>query len=208
MANIFKKFLFNSLQNGWSMVYPKHLEVALEQKHVQNCTVLASRLDLLDVLPKNAVVAELGVEHGLFSKEIIQRCTPIKLVLVDTWPDESIKKECVANAMIPEKTFLQQTTSVEYLNSVDANTLDWVYIDTDHTYATTRAELEAAAKAVKPDGYICGHDYTSINYSGLKRYGVVEAVNEFCVKHNYEFTYLTSETTRHVSYALRKITSA
>ena len=208
MANIFKKFLFNSLQNGWSMVYPKHLEVALEQKHVQNCTVLASRLDLLDVLPKNAVAAELGVEHGLFSKEIIQRCSPIELVLVDTWPDESIKQECVANVMIPEKTFLQQTTSVEYLNSVDANTLDWVYIDTDHTYATTRAELEAAAKAVKPDGYICGHDYTSINYSGLKRYGVVEAVNEFCVKHNYEFIYLTSETTRHISFALRKITSA
>ncbi|MFT5349057.1 MAG: hypothetical protein ACI9M3_002105 [Bacteroidia bacterium] len=205
MANIFKKFLFNSLQNGWSKMYPKHIEVALEQKHVQNCTVLASRLDLLDVLPKNAVVAELGVENGLFSKEIIQRCTPIKLVLVDTWPDESIKQECVANAMIPEKTFLQQTTSVEYLNSVDENTLDWVYIDTDHTYATTRAELEAAAKAVKPDGYICGHDYTSINYSGLKRYGVVEAVNEFCVKHNYEFIYLTSETTRHVSYALRKL---
>ena len=205
MANIFKKFLFNSLQNGWSQMYPKQVEVALEQKHVQNCTVLASRLDLLDVLPKNGVVAELGVEHGLFSKEIIQRCTPIELVLVDTWPDESIKQECMQNAAVPEKTFYVQTKSTDYLTAQAENSLDWVYIDTDHTYATTRAELEAAAKAVKPDGYICGHDYTSINYSGLKRYGVVEAVNEFCVKHNYEFIYLTAETTRHISFALRKM---
>lgn len=205
MANIFKKFLFGALQSGWSRWYPKHVEVALEQKHVQNCKVLAHRFHLLDVLPKNAVVAELGVEHGLFSKEIIDRCSPAELVLVDTWPDETIKQACIENAMVSEKTFLKQTTSVEFLNSVRENTLDWVYIDTDHTYATTKAELQAAAKAVKEDGYICGHDYTSISYSGLKRYGVVEAVNEFCVAYNYEFVYLTAETTRHISFALRKL---
>lgn len=207
MANIFKKFLFGALQKGWSKWYPKHVEVALETKHVQNCKVLAHRFDLLDLLPKNAAVAELGVENGLFSKEIIARCTPSELILVDTWPDDTIKQACIANAMVPEKTFLKQTMSVEYLNSVRENTLDWVYIDTDHTYATTKSELESAAKAVKNDGYICGHDYTSISYSGLKRYGVVEAVNEFCVKYNYEFIYLTAETTRHISFALRKIDS-
>lgn len=205
MANIFKKILFGALQSVWSKWYPKHVEVALEQKHVQNCKVLAHRLDLLDLMPKNASIAELGVEHGFFSKEIIARCSPTELILVDTWPDETIKQACIANAMIPEMTFLKQTTSVEYLTSIRENTLDWVYIDTDHTYKTTKAELEAASKAVKDSGYICGHDYTSISYSGLKRYGVVEAVNEFCVNYGYEFIYLTAETTRHISFALRKI---
>jgi hypothetical protein len=104
-----------------------------------------------------------------------------------------------------DNVFLQQTTSVIYLKTQSENSLDWVYIDTDHTYKTTKEELEAAAKAVKPGGFICGHDYTSISYSGLRRYGVVEAVNEFCVQYGYEFIYLTSETTRHVSYALRKL---
>ena len=126
-------------------------------------------------------------------------------MLVDTWPDARIKATCVTNAMIPEKTVMHQTTSVEYLKSLTENSLDWVYIDTDHTYATTKAELEAAAIAVKKEGYICGHDYTSISYSGLRRYGVVEAVNEFCVNYDYEFIYLTSETTRHISFALRKL---
>ncbi len=205
MANIFKKFFFGILQSLWSKWYPKHREVALQTKHVHNCRLLADRLDLLDVLPKNAMVAELGVEHGLFSKEIVTRCSPVELVLVDTWPDESIKQACIENAMVVEKTFLKQTTSVDYLKSMAENSLDWVYIDTDHTYATTKAELEAAARVVKNDGYICGHDYTSISYSGLKRYGVVEAVNEFCVNYDYEFIYLTAETTRHLSFALRKL---
>jgi len=205
MANIFKKFLFSSFQNVWSKWYPKHIEVALEAKHVQNCRILAHRFDLLDQLPKNAVVVELGVEHGLFSKEILERSNPCELVLVDTWPDERIMKECMANAMVPEKTFMKKMMSVDYLKSQAENSLDWVYIDTDHTYATTKAELEAAAHAVRPDGFICGHDYTSISYSGLKRYGVVEAVNEFCVNSGYEFIYLTAETTRHISFALRKL---
>ncbi|NNJ55129.1 MAG: 3-oxoacyl-ACP reductase, partial [Bacteroidia bacterium] len=75
----------------------------------------------------------------------------------------------------------------------------------DHTYNTTKQELELAALAVKDNGYICGHDYTAVAYSGLRKYGVVEAVNEFCVNYNYEIIYLTSETTRHLSYALRKL---
>jgi hypothetical protein len=205
MANIFKKLLFGVAQWSFSKWYPKHIEVTLEDKHLQNCKVLPDRLVLLDKLPKNAAVTELGVEHGEFSEEIIKRCSPSQLVLVDIWPDETIKKACVANTATLDKTVLKQMTSIDYLNSVEENSLDWVYIDTDHTYSTTKAELVAASKAVKAAGYICGHDYTSISYSGLKRYGVVEAVNEFCVNYGYEFIYLTAETTRHLSFALRKI---
>lgn len=205
MANIFKKKLFNALQRAWSIWYPKHIEVALKPYHVDHCSLLANRLCLLNVLPKNAVVAELGVEYGFFSKQILDRCSPKELILVDTWPSVQIKESCMKNVAAFENIFFYQNTSVRYLNEVVENSLDWIYIDTDHSYTTTKAELLAAAKAVKDEGFICGHDYTSISYSGLKRYGVVEAVNEFCVKQNYEFIYLTSETTRHCSFALRKI---
>jgi len=205
MSTIFKKFLFRLLQLLWSRRFPKHIEVDVENLHVQNCTVLAHRHELLNRLPKGSTVAELGIEQGLFSKEILERCQPAQLMLVDTWPDVRIKETCIANTRMSDKVFLKQITSVTYLKTQSENSLDWVYIDTDHTYKTTKEELEAAAKAVKPEGFICGHDYTSISYSGLKRYGVVEAVNEFCVQYGYEFIYLTSETTRHVSYALRKL---
>ncbi|PCJ67792.1 MAG: hypothetical protein COA58_01250 [Bacteroidetes bacterium] len=204
MVNQLKKVIFKGFEALWSRWYPKHPEVSLQDKNLKNCKVLAHRFDLLDKLPKNGVVAELGVEYGLFSKEILQRCEPYELYLIDTWPNKSIHEECLKNTSLGERSYIQKT-SIEYLNSLEENVLDWIYIDTDHTYGTTKAELEAAAKVVKPNGFICGHDYTSISYGGLKRYGVVEAVNEFCVAYSYEFIYLTSETTRHISFALRKI---
>ena len=46
--------------------------------------------------------------------------------------------------------------SIDFLASQPENSLDMVYIDTDHTYNTTKLELEAAALAVKPSGLICG----------------------------------------------------
>ena len=204
MLIIFKKFFFRLVQWVWSKQYPTHPLMPLEPRHVAHCKVLANRKELLKSLPKNAVIAELGVENGIFSKDIIKWCTPAKLHLVDLWPTESIQKRCRENVGAEEAVEFHKMNSIDFLASQPENSLDMVYIDTDHTYNTTKLELEAAALAVKPSGLICGHDYTSIAYAGLRRYGVVEAVNTFCVKYNYEFLYLNSETNRHVSFALKK----
>jgi hypothetical protein len=59
---------------------------------------------------------------------------------------------------------------------------------------------------VKDGGIIAGHDYTRYGGKyGMERYGVVEAVNAFCLKYDWEMIYLTHECHRHLSYALRKI---
>jgi hypothetical protein len=205
MAIIFKKFLFGILEKGWSLWYPKPPRVELSMKHVSNCKVLASRTDLLQNLPKNGVFAELGVEHGHFSKDIVKHAQPRLLHLVDIWPTEAIQEECKGNIGANDLIQMHKMSSIDFLTAQPEDSLDVVYIDTDHTYKTTQLELTAAAKAVKPTGLICGHDYTSISYNGLRRYGVVEAVNAFCVQHSYEFIYLTSESSRHISFALQKI---
>ena len=176
----------------------------LEPHHVAHCKVLANRKELLKLLPKNAVIAELGVENGNFSKDIIKWCTPVKPHLVDLWPSERVQKRCREDVKTEAAVEFHKMNSFIFLASQPENSLDMVYIDTDYTYNTTKQELEAPAVAVKPSGLICGHDYTSIAYAGLRRYGVVEAVNTFCVEYNYEFLYLTSETNRHISFALKK----
>ena len=84
---------------------------------------------------------------------------------------------------------------------------DWVYLDSDHGYENVARELEICRKKVKIGGIIAGHDYVTGQWLKRERYGVVEAVNEFCHKYNWEMIYLTNEQHRNLSYALRQIAS-
>lgn len=83
-----------------------------------------------------------------------------------------------------------------------------MYIDTDHSYSLTKNELELFSRKVKPGGLVAGHDFVGGNWNRLVRYGVIEAVYEFCVTQNWEIAYLTMEKGISPSFALRKIVNA
>src|SRR6476661_113895 len=57
----------------------------LTEKHIKNLKVLVTRNNLLRALPQGGVVAELGVDKGDFSENILTITTPRKFHLVDTW---------------------------------------------------------------------------------------------------------------------------
>ena len=59
-------------------------ETQLELVHTENCVLLPDRFHLLDRLPKGAKVAEVGVRFGEFSRDIVDRCAPKKLFLIDS----------------------------------------------------------------------------------------------------------------------------
>ncbi|MCU0386267.1 MAG: hypothetical protein MUE38_09580, partial [Flavihumibacter sp.] len=61
------------------------------------------------------------------------------------------------------------------------------------------------APKLKPGGIIAGHDFIKGNWLSGYRYGVMEAVYEFCVTHNWELIFLTTETNDHPSFAIRRI---
>ena len=58
---------------------------ALERIHVQNLKAIANRKELLEHLPKVAIVAEIGVDSGLFTDQILRVTQPSKLHLIDIW---------------------------------------------------------------------------------------------------------------------------
>ena len=151
---------------------------------------LATRLHLLDLLPKNSIGAELGVFEGAFSREILERVRPEVLFLVDTFSgrvcsgDENgenirwrygdelhqiLRQEYANNAGV----HVVRSDSIAWLQQCRAGMLDWVYIDTTHEYGQTACELAAAAIAVRPGGFIGGHDYHE------QFPGVIKAVLEF-----------------------------
>lgn len=200
-----KRKIYNNIQAIFKWWYGEFPIYELESKHIEGCKVLTNRKELLAHLPKGRIFAEIGVEHGVFAENILEICEPLILHLVDWWP--SIKDLELTQKRLNqfENILYFRKKSVDYLESQNENSIDIIYLDTDHTYLTTKEELIRAHRVVRKSGFICGHDYTSVDYYGVKKYGVVEAVNEFCVVNGYKFVYLTHETKRYISYALKKL---
>lgn len=184
----------------------------LEEKHLRNMQGLPNRRTLLQLLPQQGVFAELGVDEGNFSKEILQYNQPQRLHLIDVWEDVRYNKQKeqgvrakLAHEIKTGRVEINMGYSIQVVQQFPDAYFDCVYIDTVHDYTITSEELHAYSSKVKPSGFLAGHDYVVANYAGRVKYGVIEAVHEFCVQENWEFIYLTMETREHRSFALRRI---
>ena len=181
------------------------------ETHLSECRVLPSRNHLLDVLPKDGVAIELGVASGDFSGEILKRMQPSRLYLVDGWsqPRYGLDKKLEVFHRFGQQIENGQVEVIQML-SHEAGSLfaeeffDFVYIDTDHSYETTKLELDVYKQKVKPGGYICGDDYVVGNVRSSLPYGVIAAVSEFCQKEDWPLEYITLEPYRASSFAIRR----
>jgi Methyltransferase domain len=187
-------------------------KVRLAEKHMRNCELLLNRAKLLAKLPRWAITAELGVDHGDFSEEILKLSQPQTLHLVDLWNTDRYHdglfegtKAKFAEAISAGRVRIHRQNSLEAAANFDDGYFDWIYIDTDHSYETTIQELRRYASKLKPEGIIAGHDYTMGNWVSGYRYGVIEALHEFCVEQNWEFKYLTIDPFESQSFAIRRI---
>ena len=197
---------FNKNQSSKIPIYK------INSENIKNTRLVIDREELLKLLPKKGILAELGVDEGNFSELILKTCNPNKLYLIDFWGSKRYnqnKKKDVENKF---KTFIDNGKveinlglSTEVVKEFRDNYFDWIYIDTDHTYETTIKELEVWKSKVKENGIIAGHDYIVGNWDGWVRYGVIEAVYEFCSKYNWEILYLTMEIHNKPSFAIKKI---
>jgi hypothetical protein len=174
----------------------------LPQSLIENCKLVVSRVYLLDKLPKNSIVAEVGIGYGTFSQAIYEICTPKKLHLIDT---VNPKKDALNKLLENENVTFHLGYSFDELGKLPDNYLDWVYIDASHDYQDVSRDIEIARKKVKHDGLIVCNDY--IYYSHVEKldYGVVDAVNEFCIKHNYEMIFLALNCRMYCDVVLKKV---
>jgi len=154
-----------------------------------------TRLDLLDSLPKHAVCAELGVFAGDYSSQILKRCQPKHLYLVDLFRGqitsgdengENMRTEDMEEMRWKLETkFGANPVSVVVADSIgwlldqERGSLGWAYVDTSHDYQQTAGELIAARDAVENGGWICGHDFHREKFPG-----VVQSVMHFAMMHN------------------------
>jgi hypothetical protein len=159
---------------------------------------IKDRSFLLDYLPEQSVGAEIGVWKGGFTKQILEAVNPKELFLIDpyayqpsytsAWYGKPELDQGKMDAIFEEtKTNLEAISddvnlhflredSTKAHQKINEETLDWVYIDGNHTYEFVKKDLLNFYPKVKVGGYITGDDY---GLQGWWDNGVKKAVDEF-----------------------------
>ena len=174
----------------------------------------SKREEFLRYLPKNAVVAEIGVANGDFSEQILELANPERFYLIDPWlhQNEDNYKNDPNNVDQAEADHRYESIQLRFRNEIKSGKIvvnrdysfnaalnfpegyfDWVYIDAMHTYEAVSEDLNTYWPKIKTEGFLLGHDYANNEGSRHMNFGVVEAVNDFVDQVHCEFTALNIE---------------
>lgn len=167
----------------------------LPASKLDGCELLPNRYALIDKLPKGGVVAEVGVDRGDFSMELLTRIQPTKLYLLDIdisrLTNAAILEELMSGAGRVETRVGDSSDS---LSAMADGTFDMIYIDGDHAYDGVSRDIAAAVPKLKPNGYLVFNDYTVWSATSMFHCGVARAVHEFCLKNPWKFRYLALQS--------------
>ncbi|MBD2841038.1 class I SAM-dependent methyltransferase [Erythrobacter rubeus] len=163
----------------------------LPPSKVEGCEVLINRLALIDKVKKGGVIAEIGVDRGDFSLELLTRCEPLKLHLFD------IDIERLVNPTILEELESGENRVKTHvgdsglnMSRMPDNYFDVIYIDADHRYDGVKRDIEASVPKLKSDGVLIFNDYAVWSPASMYHCGVARAVHEFCLNNPWKFRYL------------------
>lgn len=185
---------------------------SLQDCHVKNCRLVESRAKMLEYLPKNSVVAEVGTQYGRFAQKILSITKPQKLHLIDCNFDlfkaeVSQKQQTVFQEGIARGTIeLHEGDSSTILSNFPDEYFDWIYIDADHAYEGVCKDIASGYTKVKAGGMLIFNDYTNWSVCEILPYGVARAVNEFCIAHNWEIVFLALQSLGYHDIAIKKNT--
>ena len=173
---------------------------------------LATRESLVRSLPAGGFVAEVGVLRGAFSAVLLAGNLPQVLYLIDPWQnfpgtqwqnqDPCAQDDHEDNYRHVLATFggradvrILRSCSLHAAALFAAGSLDLVYLDADHFQAA--ADIAAWWPAVKPGGWLSGHDYCTTYCIKVK-----EAVDQFVARQGLEL--LTTAEKWFPSWLVRK----
>ncbi len=179
----------------------------LTDRHVGNCRVFPSREELLSTMLVKAVCAEVGVQTGYFSAQILDRTSPRKLHLLDLSISQ-IRYDLYPqlwSAVESGIVQLHEGSSAQTLSTFPDSYFDWLYIDGDHSFAGVLMDITQAVRTVKPEGLIVFNDYVKYSPLELFQYGVMEAVNDLCLTQDFEMVALALHGLGYFDVALRRI---
>jgi hypothetical protein len=146
---------------------------------------------------KKPVGAEIGVFRGELSKRLLLR-PDLTLYMVDHWASSDAASSYAQSGdfharlsdgeqrayyeaaklnthYARERARIIRKPSVDAAMEIPDGSLDFVFIDADHSYEGCRADIEAWLPKIKNGGFISGHDY---DHPEFPHWGVKRAVDE------------------------------
>lgn len=192
--------------------------------HIAQCGIPESTADTRarEILSRIGGDPPIGAEIGVFAGDLSCRLlhSPrLILLMVDSWKGEGasyrgesgdfhatltqaqqddyarIAEESVRFAQ--HRAIICRMPSAEAALSVADQSLDFVFIDADHSYEGCKADLNAWAPKVKIGGLLSGHDYENTDFP---KFGVTRAVDEwaaaqgYAIEHGDNFTWFITLT--------------
>ncbi len=118
--------------------------------------------------------AELGVATGVTTEHLLARCPHLYLIGVDAWqaqpgnagPETYTDWDHAENERVARRAISAYGDRCRLINGwtheigarMPAGALDFVWIDADHSEEAVRRDIEVWSRAVKPGGWLLGHD--------------------------------------------------
>ncbi len=176
-----------------------------------------SRLFLLEKIKPGYRCAEIGVFKGDFS-EFILKMEPSELHLIDPWVSiidiparwhaipqsdmDEIKRSVIDRFSTDSRVDVIQKHSIDALDNFDDNSLDWIYLDANHSFSFIQQDLETWWHKLKPGGYLCGNAYQDNDAQiRLLDFGIIPAIDAFLEHH---FDEISNFQTLKYQYILEK----
>jgi len=161
------------------------------------------------------VGVEIGVDVGDFSKHILSKTKMDMYYCIDTWQD-NFGSDCIkvsfdkdGNARMEQacntlaeyinnkRAILLRGTSLEASKGFAEETIDFCYIDGDHSLFGIYEDLHAWVPKIRLGGICSGHDWKDGKKSGMKDY--------FGDQLDYKIKMVTENFCKKNGYALRTV---
>ena len=161
-----------------SPILPPHL--------IENARILNTRYAIIDKLPleKGAVICEVGVAAGHLTEKLLKILNPSKLIAIDnfkysaeelsnsTSPPIPVENINMSHEMFFKNRFkkeiesgileIKKGYSWNMLNEIDKKSIDFIYVDADHSYISVVKDINALKDKIKDDGIIQFNDYAHV----------------------------------------------
>jgi predicted O-methyltransferase YrrM len=147
--------------------------------------------------------AEVGVLDGYTSDVLLQKFPELNMWLIDRWTPfggpsgldfldakafERLRRMALwwTSHAVDRRYELREESTIAATRFADGS-LDFVFIDADHSYEAIRDDLTAWWSKIRPGGLLCGHDY-GVYGDATGAWGISRAVDEFRLRHQMNLT--------------------